>query len=81
LFIATLVCCLQVGCTKDKSLVTGETKSLKWFMEHPDEREEALAICREDNWALKGLPNCDNAIGAETVIRSNRKEKIKPIQW
>lgn len=82
LFIVTLACCLQVGCTKDKSLVTGETKSLKWFKDHPDEREKALAICKEDNWALKGLPNCKNAINAEIVIRSDRKGKgIKPIQW
>lgn len=71
--VAVLSCCLFIGCGRDKSLVTGETKSIEWFIEHPDERREALAVCRENNWELKDLPNCDNAIGAETVVRIRRK--------
>jgi|GEM_PF-6738628 hypothetical protein len=72
-FIAILSCGLLLGCGPDKSLVTGEVKSIEWFMEHPDERREALAVCRENNWELKDLPNCDHAIGAETVVRIQRK--------
>ena len=69
------VFCLMAGCGQDKSLVTGKTKSLEWFMEHENERQEALEICKENNWQLKGLPNCENAIRAETIARIQQKRK------
>jgi hypothetical protein len=77
LLAVALSCCLSIGCSRDKSLVTGEKKSIEWFMGHPEERQEALAICEENNWELKDLPNCENAIGAETVVRVQRKRGTK----
>lgn len=73
LFIAALFCGFLIGCSRDKSIITGETKSAEWFLEHPDERREALAICEENNWELKNAPNCEHALNAETVARMQRK--------
>ncbi|MDD3293115.1 MAG: EexN family lipoprotein [Geobacteraceae bacterium] len=75
--MAILAFCLMAGCVQDKSLVTEEAKSLEWFMEHENERQEALLICKENNWQLKGLPNCEKAIRAETVARIQQKRKYR----
>ncbi|APG23885.1 MAG: EexN family lipoprotein [Syntrophotalea acetylenica] len=77
LLIVVFSCCFLGGCGQDKSLVTGETKSFEWFIEHPDARRKALSVCSENNWELKDLPNCDNAIEAETVVRVRRKRMNK----
>lgn len=75
--MAIFAFCLMAGCVQDKSLVTGEAKSLEWFMEHENERQKALEICKENNWQLKGLPNCENAIRAETITRIQQKRKYR----
>jgi hypothetical protein len=68
IFIA-LACCLLVGCSDDKSIVKGETKSVKWFMDHPEERSKVLIVC-EERTELRDQPNCKKAKLAEVGLKT-----------
>lgn len=58
------------GCSRD------ESRSVEWFMEHPVERAEVLAVCPEGD-AGSSL-ECLTAKKAENAIALKRRGYVKP---
>lgn len=70
---AKLVIALAValaGCSRD------ESRSVDWFMEHPVERAEVLALCAEGG--ADSSSDCPIARKAENAIALKRRGYVKP---
>ena len=59
-FIALAILVCFTGC-KEESTPTKETKTVRWYTDHPDERKAQLAICANNPGELRDDPNCINA--------------------
>jgi hypothetical protein len=48
------------------SVAHADTKTVSWFLAHPDARAKVNAMCRDNPGEARHVPNCTNALEATT---------------
>jgi len=52
-----------------------ETKTVSWFLAHPEARAKVYALCQDNPGEAKHTPNCINAVEAMSRVSAQEVEK------
>lgn len=74
--MVAMVSLALAGCFEEDIQANEPPHSVEWFKKHDAERQVTLEECADNPGELRGTPNCENALEAETQLSSGSLRQV-----